>query len=77
MTKNFLRCTLILIIYCLSSCTSSDDEVGCWKCTIKKSGSEKIRTICDKTLQEASNIVLSEELGYGGSSAKNISCKPD
>jgi len=74
MTKNFLRCTLILIVYCLNSCTKGD-EVGCWKCTIKLSGSEKTRTVCDKTLQEAIELVSSEEIF--GSSAKNITCKRD
>ena len=77
MTKNFLRCTLIVIIYSLNSCTKKDDKVGCWKCTITKSGSEKTRTVCDRTLVEANNLVLSEEIGYGGTSAKNITCKPD
>jgi hypothetical protein len=76
MAKFFLHCTLILIIYCLNSCTK-DDEIGCWKCTIKKPGSEKNRTVCDKTIQEASNQVLSEETGYGGGGNMKIHCERD
>ncbi|WP_084287232.1 hypothetical protein [Pedobacter nyackensis] len=76
MTKIKLRYTLILMVYCLNSCTKSN-EVGCWKCTIKISGSEKTRTVCDKTLQEAIELVTNEEIGYFGSSAKNITCKGD
>ncbi|HMI05728.1 MAG TPA: hypothetical protein VK541_24785 [Pedobacter sp.] len=76
MTKLILRSTLILIIFLPSSCTK-DDSVGCWKCTITGPGSQKTRTVCDKTLQEASNLVISEETGYGGGSFTNVRCKRD
>ena len=76
MTKNFLRFTLILVVCALNSCTKSD-RVGCWKCTIKKAGSEKTRTVCDKTLQEAHDLVFSEEIGSWPTSVEKINCKED
>lgn len=76
MTKNFLRCTLILIIWNLTSCTKGD-KVGCWMCTIKKTGSEKNRTVCNKTLQEAQDLVRSEEITSWPTSAMSITCKED
>jgi len=77
MIKLFLRCGLMLVI-CLISCTKKD-EIGCWKCTVRKKASEKIRTICDKTAIEASNQVLSEEMGYTGiiGSDMKIRCERD
>jgi hypothetical protein len=76
MIKLFLRCGFMLVI-CLSSCTKKD-EIGCWKCTIKKSASVETRTICDKTAIEASNQVLIEEMGSTGNVGNmKIHCERD
>jgi len=74
MINFFLRSVLVLIIS-LISCTKQD-EIGCWKCTIKKTGSVKTKTVCGKTIQEANNQVLTEELSSGGSNM-NVHCKRD
>lgn len=76
MNNFFFRCSLILLIYCFNSCTKGD-EVGCWKCTIKKTASEKTKTVCDKTLQEAMDLMHTEENIYFGSDAVKITCEQD